>query len=145
LDGESRLVFPDGRVEDGGTTTKTPERSHTPAAPASTPVPHYKPDDVDAVLKRNQRRLVRAEALTEATNAALDASGFERGEAVDRLLRLANERPATPFRKVEASLPSDVRWATVAPSPRLEARASAARESWRAAGSVAKSVAAFAR
>ena len=73
--------------------------------------------------------------MTEATNHALDASGFERGEAVDKLLALASERPATPCRRVEASLPSDVRWATVAPSPRLEARASAARESWRAAGS----------
>ena len=145
LDGQSQLVFPDGRVEDGGTTSPKPVRAHTPQAPCPTPVPSYKPDDVDAVLRRNQKRLVRAEALTEATNAALDASGFERGEAVDRLLHIANERPATPFRKVEASLPSDVRWATVAPSPRLEARASAARESWRAAGSAAKGVAAFAR
>ena len=145
LDGQSQLVFPDGRVEDGGTTSPKPVRAHTPKAPASTPVPHYKEDDVDAVLKRNQRRLVRAEALTEATNAALDASGFERGEAVDRLLQIANERPATPFKRVEASLPSDVRWATVAPSPRLEARASQARESWRSAGAAAKSVAAFAR
>jgi len=138
-------VFPDGRVEDGGTTSPKPVRAHTPQAPCPTPVPRYKPDDVDAVLKRNQKRLVRAEALTEATNHALDASGFERGEAVDKLLALATERPATPLRRVEASLPSDVRWATVAPSPRLEARASAARESWRAAGGVAKGVAAFAR
>ncbi|CAH0373489.1 unnamed protein product [Pelagomonas calceolata] len=145
LDGQSQLVFPDGRVEDGGTTSPKPVRAHTPQAPASTPVPHYKEDDVDAVLRRNQKRLVRAEALTEATNAALDASGFERGEAVDRLLQIANERPATPMKRVEASLPSDVRWATVAPSPRLEARASAARESWRSAGAAAKSVAAFAR
>ena len=118
LDGQSQLVFPDGRVEDGGTTSPKPVRAHTPQAPCPTPVPHYKEDDVDAVLKRNQRRLIRAEALTEATTAALDASGFERGEAVDRLLQIANERPATPFKRVEASLPSDVRWATVAPSPR---------------------------
>jgi hypothetical protein len=145
LDGQSQLVFPDGRVEDGGTTSPKPVRAHTPQAPCSTPVPHYKEDDVDAVLKRNQKRLIRAEALTEATTAALDASGFERGEAVDRLLQIANERPATPMKRVEASLPSDVRWATVAPSPRLEARASAARESWRSAGAAAKSVAAFAR
>ena len=145
LDGQSQLVFPDGRVEDGGTSSPKPVRAHTPQAPCPTPVPHYKEDDVDAVLKRNQRRLIRAEALTEATTAALDASGFERGEAVDRLLQIANERPATPMKRVEASLPSDVRWATVAPSPRLEARASQARESWRSAGAAAKSVAAFAR
>ena len=63
----------------------------------------------------------------------------------DELLALASERPATPLRRVDASLPSDVRWATVAPSPRLEARASAARESWRSAGGAAKGVAAFAR
>ena len=138
-------MFPDGRVEDGGTTSPKPARSQTPQAPCPTPVPRYKPDDVDAVLNRNQKRLVRAEALTEATNHALDASGFERGEAVDELLALASERPATPFKRVEASLPSDVRWATVAPSPRLEARASAARESWRSAGGAAKGVAAFAR
>ena len=138
-------MFPDGRVEDGGTTSPKPVRSQTPQAPCPTPVPHYKEDDVDAVLTRNQKRLMRAEALTEATNHALDASGFERGEAVDRLLSLATERPATPFKRVEASLPSDVRWATVAPSPRLEARASDARASWRSAGAAAKSVAAFAR
>ena len=145
LDGQSQLVFPDGRVEDGGTTSPKPVRAHTPQAPCPTPVPRYKEDDVDAVLKRNQKRLMRAEALTEATNHALDASGFERGEAVDELLALASERPATPFKRVEASLPSDVRWATVAPSPRLEARASDARASWRSAGGVAKGVAAFAR
>ena len=99
LDGQSQLVFPDGRVEDGGTSTPKPVRAHTPQAPCRLLSRTTRRTTSDAVLRRNQRRLVRAEALTEATNAALDASGFERGEAVDKLLALANERPATPFKE----------------------------------------------
>ena len=143
LDGASQLVFPDGRVVDGQKEAPSPARATTPCAPASTPVKTQKPDDVDALLRRNRRCLVRAEALADAADAARDLTGAARGEALDRLLGIAGDaRPQTPRQRVEASLPSDVRWATVAPSPRLE---SVAKDAWQSARKAARGVAAFAR